>query len=55
MTITKKGEKLYLKKRVPARFRGVEPREVIWISLRADSPSEALARSGEAWAQMVLG
>ncbi|WP_439559888.1 tyrosine-type recombinase/integrase [Roseinatronobacter sp.] len=49
---SKKGI-LYLYRRVPKRYAGVEPRKFVWISLHTDSPSVAKAKEGATWEQMV--
>ena len=36
-----RGKTYYLKRRVPARYADVEPRPVIWESLKTDSKSIA--------------
>ena len=37
MSITKRGDTFYLRKRVPKRFEAVESRSTVWISLHTDS------------------
>src|SRR6056297_202345 len=53
MGITKRGRTFYLRKRRPARYAPVEPRETIWISLHTDSESVARSKADRAWAQMI--
>lgn len=55
MTIIKRGDVFYLKKRVPVRFRSVETRTQIWISLSTDSKTEAEAKVPSVWAGMIEG
>jgi len=37
MSIVKRGSTFQLRRRVPQRYRAVEPRGVVWISLHTDS------------------
>ena len=53
MMIRKRGKSYSLVKRVPTRFRQVEPRGTIWISLHTDSESVAAGKADQAWAQMI--
>ncbi len=53
MTIARKGNALYLRKRVPARFAGVEPRAVIWIALKTDSDKLAALKAPLVWEALV--
>lgn len=53
MTIMKRGKSFSLRKRVPSRYKHVEPRGTVWISLRTDSESVAASKADRAWAQMV--
>lgn len=55
MAIRRRGEKLSLYKRVPARYEAVEPRRFIWLSLHTDSMTEADRKAGPAWEQLVAG
>lgn len=55
MAIKARGRRLYLYKRVPKRYESVEPREFIWLSLHTDSMSQAEAKEGPAWEQLVAG
>ncbi|MEC7762928.1 MAG: integrase [Pseudomonadota bacterium] len=55
MAIRPRGKKLSLYKRVPKRYESVEPRKVIWLSLHTDSMSQAQAKAGPAWEQLVAG
>ncbi|WP_299045801.1 DUF6538 domain-containing protein [uncultured Tateyamaria sp.] len=43
MSIAKRGRLYHLRRRVPRRYRHIEPRETVWISLHTDS--ETVARS----------
>lgn len=53
MTIIRRGDTLYLKKRVPKRFAAVEPREAVRISLKTDSMSDAKKKAVAVWDEMV--
>ena len=55
MTIAKKGNALYLRKRTPTRYAGIEPRREIWIALNTDSQREAQAKAAQVWAVQVEG
>lgn len=55
MTIAKKGNALYLRKRVPARYAAIEPRREIWLALNTDSKREAEAKAPQVWALQVDG
>ena len=41
MSIAKRGRLYNLRRRVPRRYRGVEPRDTVWISLHTDSETVA--------------
>ncbi|MFG6552464.1 DUF6538 domain-containing protein [Sulfitobacter sp. 1A16808] len=53
MTIQNRNGTFYLRRRVPRRYRGVEPREVVLLSLRTDSRKEAGRRYGELWGRLT--
>jgi integrase len=55
MAIKTRGKKLSLYKRVPRRYESVEPRKFIWQALHTDSISEAEAKAGPVWEQLVAG
>lgn len=55
MSIIKRGSTFHLRKRVPLRYRRVEPRVTVWISLHTDSESIAKAKAPLAWQTMVEG
>lgn len=55
MAIKTRGKKLSLYKRVPKRYESVEPRKFIWQALHTDSMSEAEAKAGPVWEQLVAG
>ena len=45
----------YLRRRVPRRFKDVEKRSYVHLTLKTDSESEASARSDGVWSQMIEG
>jgi integrase len=53
MSIVRRGSTFHLRRRVPRRYRGVEPRGTVWISLHTDSGTLARAKAERAWGQMV--
>ncbi len=53
MSIIKRGSAFCLRKRVPARYRNVEPRGTVWISLHTDSEAIAASKAAQTWAQMI--
>jgi integrase len=53
MSITKRGNTLHLRRRVPTRYANVEPRKIVWISLHTDSDAVARSKADRAWGQMV--
>ncbi len=53
MGIAKRGRHYHLRRRVPRRYRGVEPRETVWISLHTDSETVAHSKADRAWSQMI--
>ncbi|WP_049755117.1 MULTISPECIES: DUF6538 domain-containing protein [Hyphomonas] len=52
MSVFKRGGKYQMRRRVPRRYRGIEPRDIIWISLHTDSESIARSKADLAWAQL---
>lgn len=52
MKVIKRGSTYQLRRRVPRRYRSVEPRETIWISLHTDSEKRAREKATAAWAQL---
>ncbi|MDB5613080.1 MAG: integrase [Devosia sp.] len=43
----------YIRKRVPQRYEGVEPRRTVWISLHTDSEKHANVKAAVAWGEMI--
>ena len=50
-----RGKTWYLKRRVPKRYVAVEPREVIWDSLKTDSFTIAMQKSVSVWSAYIEG
>lgn len=48
-----KGKTLHMRRRVPVRYKRVEPRDYVWISLKTDSEAEARRKSLGAWEGML--
>ena len=55
MSVVRRGSTFHLRKRVPLRYRRVEPRETVWISLHTDSESVAKSKAPVAWQHLVEG
>ena len=55
MTIIKRGNTYYLRKRVPRRFSDVEARTIVQVSLKTDSQTDADEKAKRAWSQMIEG
>ncbi len=47
------GTTLHMRKRVPSRYKAVEHRESVWISLHTDSETVAKAKAPKVWADMI--
>ena len=50
-----RGRTWYLKRSVPKRYASVEPRPVLWESLKTDSKSVALGKAERVWAGYIDG
>ena len=48
-----RGDTYYLRRRVPKRFKPIEDRALIWVSLHTDSRREARIRADSVWAKMI--
>jgi hypothetical protein len=44
----------YLRKRVPERFKSIEPRAYVWVSLKTDSRTEANAKAAQVWEELTV-
>lgn len=53
MSIIRRGSTFHLVRSVPKRYRPVESRAQVWISLATDSPDIATRKAAEAWARML--
>lgn len=53
MALKRRGKKVSLYKRVPKKYEAIEPRKFFWLSLHTDSMTEAEAKAGTAWEQML--
>lgn len=53
MSVIQRGSGYSLRKRVPRRYRDIEPRDTVWISLHTDSRTVAESKALRAWEQMV--
>lgn len=53
MSIVRRASTFHLRKRVPLRYRRVEPRVTVWISLHTDSESVAKQKAPVAWQHMI--
>ncbi|WP_233355225.1 DUF6538 domain-containing protein [Hirschia maritima] len=53
MTIVKRTNTYQLRRRVPKRYKAVESRETIWISLHTDSQSIAKRKAVDAWEELL--
>lgn len=55
MSVVRRGSNFHLRKRVPLRYRRVEDRVTVWISLHTDSESVAKQKAPLAWQSMIEG
>lgn len=53
MQFTRRGNTLYIRKRVPTRYQPVEDRAFIWVSLHTDSELVASQKAPAIWAEMI--
>jgi hypothetical protein len=53
MTIVRRGSNFHLRRRVPLRYRRVEPRVTVWISLHTDSETVAKQKAPLTWQHHV--
>ncbi len=53
MIIAKRGSTYHLRRRAPRRYRGIEQRETVWISLHTDSEMGVTSKVDRAWSQMI--
>jgi len=55
MSIYLRGNSYHLRKRVPLRFKAIEEREIVAVSLKTDSPRLAKRKADEVWNQLLEG
>jgi hypothetical protein len=55
MALLLRGSTYHLRKRVPLRYRPVEVREHVAVSLHTDSQRLAVRKADEIWAQLIDG
>lgn len=55
MSTMSRGKKrtIQFRRRVPARYRSVEPREVFWLSLHTDSAEEGKSKGEQVWRTQI--
>jgi len=53
MSIVRRGSTYHLKRRVPKRYRTIEHREFVYLSLKTDSKETALAKAKAAWERLI--
>lgn len=53
MQFTRRGKHLHMRKRVPRRYKDVEDREFVWLSLHTDSEAIAKAKAPQIWQEMI--
>lgn len=53
MKLLRRGPAFHLRRRVPLRFKEVEPREFVSISLHTDSETRAREKAAIVWAEML--
>lgn len=53
LNLVRRESSLYIRKRVPRRYKPVEGREFIWISLHTDSETQAMLKAPAVWQEMI--
>ena len=53
MSIAKRGRLYHHRRRIPRRYRDIERRETVWISLHTVSETVARSKADTAWSQMI--
>ena len=53
MKLVRRESTLYIRKRVPSRYKPVETRELIWISLNTDSETQAMLKAPSVWQELI--
>ena len=55
MSIHQRGKVYWLKRRVPARYSGIETRKEVWRSLKTDSLAVAAQKAEAVWNELIEG
>ena len=55
MQLMMRGKTWHLRRRVPAKFAGIEPRREVWVSLQTDSRQLAAQKAPGVWKSLVAG
>jgi integrase len=55
VSIHQRGKVYWLKRRVPARYSGIETRKEVWRSLKTDSPAVAAQKAEAVWNELIEG
>lgn len=53
MKLTRRANTLYIRKRVPRRYKRIEEREFVWLSLHTDAEAVAKHKAPQVWSQMI--
>ncbi|TJZ88258.1 hypothetical protein FA743_20165 [Paracoccus gahaiensis] len=53
MTIIRRGNSLFLRKRVPTRYRRIETRTIVHLSLHTDTGAIAAQKAPRVWSEMI--
>lgn len=53
MSTTRRNNTIHMRKRVPRRFKSIEPRDYVWISLQTGDTTVAAAKAPEIWQSMI--
>jgi len=55
VSVFKRANTYQLRRRVPARYKDVETRSTVWVSLHTDSESIARRKAEDAWSHLIEG
>lgn len=55
MNIIRRANTLHLRRRVPLRYRSVESREFVSVSLKTENRAEAVTKAAAAWERLLAG
>lgn len=53
MKLVRREPTLYIRRRVPRRYKPVETRELVWISLHTDSETQAMLKAPSVWQELI--